>query len=156
MIGRLELHMHAERENVLLPRLPLANERIKTTNDGIRTASTTEVRWWISIHGPAHLGLRRPTGRRYWVCACAVCGYNKKQEFLDQETRVGEQVVGSDITTISTFTQRGHRDRIQKVEPELSSQANSLTPRTSNPDQGTLAPVTEGKGTLLGRLQTSM
>ena len=29
---------------------------------------------------------------------------------LDQETRVGEQMVGSDITTISTFTRLGHSD----------------------------------------------
>ena len=51
----------------------------RQTNDLIWKASSTAVSWWISIHGLAHLGLRRSTGRQYWGCACAICGDNKTQ-----------------------------------------------------------------------------
>ena len=83
----------------------------RRTNDGIRKASPTEVSWWISIHGPAHLGLWRPTGRQCWVCACAICGYNrstlcllaKKQEFrkkcLDRTLPVFQHLRGSGMAT---------------------------------------------------------
>ena len=80
-------------------------------NDRIRKASPTDVSWWISIHGLSHLGLRQPTVRQYWVCACAICGYNKSRvASLGQETRVSwpREMVGSDIITISTFTRLGH------------------------------------------------
>ena len=46
-------------------------------NDQIRKALQTDVGLCISIHGPAHLGLRRPTGRQCWVHACAICGDDK-------------------------------------------------------------------------------
>ena len=70
--------MHAERENVLLPRSPaLANKENRRIKEQIRKASPTDIIWWIRFHGLTHRGLRLPTGRRYWICACAICGDNK-------------------------------------------------------------------------------
>ena len=157
-IGHSELHMHAERENALLPRFPaLANEKNGRINDWIRKASPTDVSWWISIHGLAHLGLRRPTGRQYWVCACAICGYNKstlcflvnKQElrkkWLNQTLPLFQHLRGSGTEAWAWWP--GHGGQGTAIEyrkksclgaprpPELSSRARCTAagPRSRGP-----------------------
>ena len=52
---------------------------------------------------------------------------------LDQETRVGEQMVRSDISTISTFTRLGHSDWIQKEELPRGTTAAGAVHRCTVP-----------------------